>query len=237
MFDILKRWLNPASALPARWQGKPVIDMPMLAIDLELTSLDPSKAKITSIGWVEGQGGRINLDSAYYQVVRASGSLEQSPVIHGLTPESLDEGIHISEALDALLPYAATHIWVFHNMQLDTGVLDKVMKLNDRFAPQVLILDTLTYAVYQLEKQHQVLPPNSATLTVCRQRLGLPLAPAHNALDDALATLQLWYAQYFHFNHRAKNVPIDDFLRIQVVKLKDLGKKCETGVDKRSDSA
>ena len=44
-----------------------------------------------------------------------------------------------------------------------------------------------------------MLPNNSATLTVCRQRLDLPAFPAHNALDDALATLQLFFAQLNEF--------------------------------------
>ena len=61
-------------------------------------------------------------------------------------------------------------------------------------ADEVLILIHFT-ALYQLNKQHQVLPSNSATLTVCRQRLDLPAFPEHNALDDALATMQLFYAQ------------------------------------------
>ena len=60
---------------------------------------------------------------------------------------------------------------------------------------EVLYIDTLQLALYQLNKQHQVLPSNSATLTVCRQRLDLPAFPEHNALDDALATMQLFYAQ------------------------------------------
>jgi len=62
---------------------------------------------------------------------------------------------------------------------------------------EVLYIDTLQLALYQLNKQHQVLPSNGATLTVCRQRLDLPAfpVPEHNALDDALATMQLFYAQ------------------------------------------
>jgi DNA polymerase-3 subunit epsilon len=60
----------------------------------------------------------------------------------------------------------------------------------------VVYVDTLQLALHQLKKQHQVLPSNSATLTVCRQRLDLPSFPEHNALDDALATIELLYAQF-----------------------------------------
>lgn len=237
MLSFITRWLTGSPKPQAHWTGKSIAGVPLLAIDLELTSLDVNKSKITSVGWVEGRAGEIRLDSAYYEVVRASGSLEQSPVIHGLTAETVSEGCHVADILDALVPYANTHVWVFHNAKLDTGVLDKALRENGHSLDSVMVLDTLAYAVYQLEKQHQVLPPNSATLTVCRQRLGLPLAPAHNALDDALATLQLWFAQYYEYNRGAKNVTIDDFLSIHVVKCKKLGKKSVDSVDKRADSA
>ncbi|GGW92279.1 3'-5' exonuclease [Alteromonas halophila] len=225
MLSLLTRWLLGSPPTPPHWQGVPVSDISFLAIDLELTSLDVTTSQITSAGWVSGRAGDIDLDSAYYQVVKTSSSLEQSPVIHGLTADTVAQGCHVSDVLDALMPFAGTHIWVFHNARLDTGVLDKALRENGRSLDNIVVLDTLKYAVYQLEKQHQVLPPNSATLTVCRQRLGLPLAPAHNALDDALATLQLWFAQYYTYNGGTKNVTIDDFLSIHVAKCKKMGKK------------
>ncbi len=237
VMSILHRWLSGEPQLPAKWQGKRIEDIPLLAIDLELTSLDVKTSRITSVGWVEGQAGAISLDSAFYQVVRTSRSLEQSPVIHGLTAETISEGCHINQVLDALVPFADTHVWVFHNARLDIGVLNNALVATGRSIDHVLVLDTLQYAVYQLKKQHHVLPPDSATLTVCRQRLDLPLAPAHNALDDAMATLQLWFAQFHAYNNGTKNVTIDDFLSIRVAKCKKLGKKSSGSVDKQADSA
>merc|ERR1712000_522807 len=153
--------------------------LPLLAVDLELTSLDVREAQITSAGWVEGRGSHIDISRCFYSVVRTRADLAQSPVIHGLTGADIAQGAHIKEVLEQLVGYAGTHLWVCHNANLDLSVVQ----------------DTLKLAVYQLKKHHEVLPPNSATLTVCRQRLGLPAAPAHNALDDAMATLQLWFAQ------------------------------------------
>lgn len=181
--------------LPDAFASQALSSLPFLAVDLELTSLDVTTAKVLSIGWVAGSGQQIDLSSCFYQVIRAKGDLHQSPVIHGLTDEEIRQGEHVQNAVAALRPYIDTHVWVFHNATLDIGVLNTVATNLGIYVPTVVTLDTLKLAVYQLQKQHQVLPPNSATLSVCRDRLDLPAAPAHNALDDALATLTLWFAQ------------------------------------------
>ena len=169
--------------------------MPFLAIDLELTSLDASEARILSIGWVEGKANRVDLSSCFYQVVHTRASLEQSPVIHGLTDDDIKQGSAVREIIEALLPYAQSHVWVFHNTGLDMAVLTATCKKLNVSLPDIVTLDTLKIALYLLQKTHQIPPPNAATLSACRQRHKLPLAPAHNALDDAMATMELLWAQ------------------------------------------
>ena len=175
---MIKRWATP----------------PLASVDLELTSLDPVTTQITSIGYVSGSAGKITLSSSGYHVINTSADLGQSPVIHGLTLDILQQGEGLADAINSLLPLLKTHVLIFHNARLDLMALDSVKRCG---LPQmeVLYIDTLQLALYQLNKQHQVLPSNSATLTVCRQRLDLPAFPEHNALDDALATMQLFYAQ------------------------------------------
>lgn len=221
-WDKIKVALGAKSPLPDQWQGMRLYELPILAIDLELTSLDPQTAKVTSIGWVEGKGSNIALDTCYYNVIRAKGDLAQSPVIHGLTAEDIAKGEHILDALNALNKFANSHIWCFHNASLDMGVLNAVMKNNNIAMADIVTLDTLLLAIYQLKKQHDVLPPNSATLTVCRQRFDLPLVPAHNALDDAMATLQLWYAQQ-HQLDPTQQMTIDELLHTQAITVRNLG--------------
>lgn len=200
MFNWIKQKLNVGrNRLPAPFSDATVANTRLLAIDLELTSLNPSSAQITSIGWVEGINNRILMDSCEYSIVKTKASLGQSPVIHGLTHEDIQQGKSVSEVISELYERLSSSILVFHNANLDLSVLNRVF-INHGLAPvQVAYIDTLKLAVYQLKKRHQVLPDNSATLTVCRQRLGLPAVPAHNALDDALATLQLCFAQLSEF--------------------------------------
>ena len=170
-------------------------DTPLASVDLELTSLDPVTTQITSIGYVSGSAGKIALSSSGYHVINTSADLGQSPVIHGLTLDILQQGEGLADAINSLLPLLKTHVLIFHNARLDLMALDSAFKRCGLPQMEVLYLDTLQLALYQLNKQHQVLPSNSATLTVCRQRLDLPAFPEHNALDDALATMQLFYAQ------------------------------------------
>ena len=229
-------WRGRAASLAPQWRNQKWHDVPLLAIDLELTSLDIAKAEVTSVGWVEGKGGEVALDSCYYEVVRTEESLEQSPVIHGLTAEDIDAGADVESVLNTLMPFAESHVWILHNAALDLGVLGKLFERHDMPVTEILTVDTLKLAVYQLKKQHDVLPPNSATLTVCRQRLDLPAAPPHNALDDAIATMQLWFAQFYDMNG-GKETQIDDFMHTQAIAMKKITKKCEQDVDKTTYSA
>ncbi len=176
-------------------RSKRVRDTSFAALDLELTSLDAATSQITSIGYVVGKAGRISLSSGGYHIIKTNADLGQSPVIHGLTQDILSEGEDLKDGLTALLRLCDKHILLFHNARLDLMALNSAFKRCQLPQIEITYIDTLQLALYQLNKQHQVLPNNSATLTVCRQRLDLPAFPAHNALDDALATLQLFFAQ------------------------------------------
>jgi DNA polymerase-3 subunit epsilon len=199
MLKKLKKWLFPKAAVPEAWLNMPLAEIPFLCIDLELTSLDLSVAKILSIGWVEGQGKQIDLQSCFYQVVSTTASLNQSPVIHGLTAEHVAQGQPLRVALKALEKYASSHIWVFHCTGLDMTVLNTVFKKLNINLPSVVTLDTLRFGLYQLTKNLRPPPPNAVVLPVCRARYNLPAVPAHNALDDAMATLELLFAQIQKF--------------------------------------
>lgn len=208
--------LLSGTSLPHHVDGKLLSNLPLLAIDLELTSLDTQKAKVTSIGWISGLNGNIDMSSSYYNVIRAKGDLAQSPVIHGLTASSLANGCHLKEALNTLATFASSHIWLFHNASLDMAILRTAFIANGLSLPTIVTIDTLKLAIYQFEKTNQIVPTGGATLSACRHRLGLPNVPAHNALDDALATLQLWFAQCHQMDNTG-NLTINDLLHTKSI--------------------
>jgi DNA polymerase-3 subunit epsilon len=197
-------------------------DLPMLAIDLELTGLNTKLAKITSIGWVQGQGFQIDLASAYYQIVRVSGNLNQSPVIHGLVAKDMAGGQHIRDQLIQLQQYASSHVWVFHNAELDVAVLCRLWALLGLEPVTITTIDTLLLEVYKMEKLHGFVPNGEVTLAQSQAHYDLPEVPVHNALDDALATLTLLFAQLYSLN-KTCNVSLHELSHTCAVKAFTLG--------------
>jgi DNA polymerase-3 subunit epsilon len=195
----IHHWLWPHSAIADDWLAMKLNDIPFLCIDLELTSLDLAQAKILSIGWVEGKGNQIKLDSCFYQVVSTKASLHQSPVIHGLIGDDIAQGEPVRQVLEKLKGYTQSHIWVFHCTGLDMTILRRVYAELGVALPTIVTLDTLRFGLYQLTRHLRPPPPNAVVLPVCRARYNLPAVAAHNALDDAMATLELLFAQIHTF--------------------------------------
>lgn len=175
-------------------------ELPLLAIDLELTDLNTKVAKITSIAWLGAKMFDVDLASANYSVVRTKGDLQQSPVIHGICAKELASGQHVRDQLDNLRHYTKSHVWVFHNATLDMRVLNKMWKLLSFEPVKVNLIDTMLLQVYLLEKTKGYVPHGSVTLPNARRFFTLSPAPNHNALDDALATMTLLFAQLYHLD-------------------------------------
>ena len=170
-------------------------DCRWLAVDFEFSCMDPKTAKFMSAGWIEATSSGIDLASGYYRLIRAKGNLEQSPIIHGLTPRDIARGFHAKDMFEQIIQYADSHIWVLHNAQLDMVMLKQLSLRIGQPLPTIVCVDTMQLALYQLHKNMSVIPNGAATLGACRERFELAPALAHNALSDALATLELWFAQ------------------------------------------
>jgi len=189
-------------AIIGQYQGLPdtianlaLKDCRWLAVDFEFSCMDPKTAKFMSAGWIEATSSGIDLASGYYRLIRAKGNLEQSPIIHGLTPRDIARGFHAKDMFEQIIQYADSHIWVLHNAQLDMVMLKQLSLRIGQPLPTIVCVDTMQLALYQLHKNMSVIPNGAATLGACRERFELAPALAHNALSDALATLELWFAQ------------------------------------------
>jgi DNA polymerase-3 subunit epsilon len=202
MLDFLKKVLLGQHPIAEKFKHVRYPELPLLSLDLELTSLDTSIARITSIGWLTGSNYQVDLASAEYNIIRAKGDLQQSPVIHGLTAKDIKQGAHIRERLQILESYVESHVWVLHNAALDMQVLNRLWKDLGLKQVKITTIDTMLLEVYVLEKAHGLVPKGAVVLDNARKRYGLAATPLHNALDDALATLTLLYAQLYALNKR-----------------------------------
>ncbi|MFL0578537.1 exonuclease domain-containing protein [Dietzia sp. 179-F 9C3 NHS] len=197
----LRRYLETAPPGP----DTPLADLPLLAVDVETTGFDPRRDRLLSVGFVPVDGDRIVLAGAGGTVVRGDGpgdddGVGQSAVLHGLTDDALATGRSDVEALDAVLDALTGRVLLAHFTQMETGFLGELCtRLHGVTAPFVVV-DTL-------ELHHRLLTggpdmgfstdpsPGELRLWAARERYGLPVYRAHDAVVDALACAELYLAQ------------------------------------------
>ncbi|GMG87999.1 3'-5' exonuclease [Biformimicrobium ophioploci] len=162
--------------------------------DLETTSLSAAEGEIASIGWVAVEQGRVLLESARHFHIAVRDEVGQSAVFHQLTDTDLKQGVELQVALGHFLGAIRGSTLVFHNAQLDMAFLNDAVQALWGAPLLVPVEDTMQWQLQRLSRQMEVIPDGALRLFQCRARYGLPDAPAHDALGDAIATAELWLA-------------------------------------------
>lgn len=194
------RWRALDRALRAEGAGHGLPDAtlrvnaaPLLAIDLEMTGLNPETDAIVSIGWVPIDEGAINLAGASEVGLNPdpSHSVGHSATIHGIRDCDRIDGLEPSEAIDCLMQAAAGRIAVFHHAPLDTAFLDRALKKELGAGWRIPWIDTLDwFRRRQADRDHDDAGA-STRLEAVREHFGLDARSAHNALDDAISCAEV----------------------------------------------
>ena len=167
-------------------------DTRFLVVDCEMSGLDVKNNHLLSIGWVAIENGRIVHSSAKHLLIHAEKGVGDSTRIHGLHERNIAGAKSVAAVLMLLIKQAQNAVLVFHHAPLDMQFLQKATQ--DVFHCPLLFtcLDTMA-----IEKQRITLQGKSISLRLgaTRKRYGLPQAPQHNALADAVATAELLLAQ------------------------------------------
>lgn len=197
-------WEAPLPKPGADWR-----QVPFLACDGEMSSLEASEGELLSLGWLPVEEGAAQLGGAQHRVVRPSGGVGQSAVVHQLRDVDLAGGEDADAVLAAFLEAARGRVLVFHNARLDLAFLDRLCAARYG-APLLLpVVDTLRLEQRLLARRDQAVKTGELTLGGCRARYGLPEHAAHNALTDALATAELLLA---HAAARGPGLKLRDLL-------------------------
>ncbi|WP_202627544.1 exonuclease domain-containing protein [Cellulomonas sp. APG4] len=170
-------------------------DLPLLAVDLETTGLDPARDAILSIGAVPVDGLRIDLSGALRAVVRGT-PVGHSAVVHGLTDDEVAQGLPLSQALDPLLTALTGRVLLAHHARVEQRFLQAAVRPVLGAALPLVVVDTLDLG-HRLAGRGwgDETPEGSLRLQVLRARHGLPRYRSHEALTDALACAELYLAQ------------------------------------------
>ena len=199
----LKKRMNNSSLDSARMHyqylldhlHQPISTVNLLALDIEMTGLDPKKNQMVSIGIIPIINAQIQPKLAQYKLIKIQGSVGQSAVIHGVLDNDLKNALSIQEILLWLFKQCEDKALVAHHAPLDLQFLQRALLSTQIHSQPLLAIDTLHIDKERQLRQHQVLETGSLRLNACRSRYNLPIYNAHNALTDALACAELLLAQ------------------------------------------
>lgn len=184
----------PASDCPLR-------DVPMIAVDLETTGLNPDRDSIVSIGMITMDIERISCRDARHWIFKPDRALTGSSVpIHEITHSVVQRSPGLETRFGDILAALAGKVVVVHFAPIERRFLAEAARRIYGYPLSFPIIDTM-----DLEKRHYrtglrwLFPKaDSLRLDACRARLHLPRYKAHHALTDALATAELLLAQVAH---------------------------------------
>lgn len=186
-------WQTPLPSTSKDWR-----QVSFLVVDAEMSSLDPTTGELLSVGWVVIENGTIRLDAARHFLIKAEQSVGQSATIHNIRDCEIENAPAPAVVMSEFLKASAGKFLVFHNASLDIAFLNRVCRAE--FGVPVLLptVDTLLQEEALMRRREQPIQAGDLRLQACRDRYNLPRLPAHNALQDALATAELLLAQAGH---------------------------------------
>jgi DNA polymerase-3 subunit epsilon len=198
--EQLHTYLN--TPLPA--PNTPLHNVGLLAVDLETNGLNPNRDDILSIGFVAIDASAIKLATAKHLLIKPRTDINASgAIIHKIFDDRAATGVPLCEALPLLLNALAGRVLLAHYASIERRFLRVACRACFGVPLLVQTVDTL-----ELEKRHLLrqqgaisqdhLHADALRLANVRRRYKLPDAPNHDALEDALATAELFWALADH---------------------------------------
>lgn len=174
-------------------------------LDLETTGLDASKNEIIEIGAIKIDEDGFE-DNFQYFIKPSRPVSEKISSITGITNEMLSQANAIDSILPKLNQFIGSSTIVAHNAEFDLPWLILHNKRLNIFFPKNTIICTLKWARQLGEKR--------ASLTALTKKYHIFHEDAHRALQDAMATKEL----FFVFNSLKRNaIPIIDFSHFESI--------------------
>lgn len=184
----------------------------LLALDFETTGLSAEKDQILSLGYVEMHNKRIKLATAKHQIIMCEQQLSPNNVIiHQIMDQEARTGIPLNVAVEQLLKALAGKVMLVHYAKIEQSFLAQACLQLYGFSPVYPIIDTLVVAKRRLDKHLTAYDPSELRLANLRNGYHFPGHYAHNALNDAIATGELFLAELSH--HHKENSALKKFLR------------------------
>ena len=195
----------------------PLSQVPLIAMDIETTGLNPDRDAIVSIGLAPFTLGRIRCAQTRYHVVKPISELSNKSVtLHRISHSEISQAPRLDTLLSELLETLAGNVVVVHYRNIERGFFSEAVRYYIGEQLHFPVIDTMELEARLHRGKNQPnwfarlrgVKPASIRLADSRLRYGLPLYQAHHALIDALATAELLQAQIA--THYHPDTPIRD---------------------------
>lgn len=165
--------------------SKPVIQKPIVAIDIETTGLDMVKDDIISIGAVKQLAN--NQTEDFYRLVQTKQAVPENITnLTGITSEILsNQGVELGVGLQALANFLGDLPVVGYNLRFDELFLDNGF----RKSKQKDLANQMIDVMPAVKKANEFL--DNYRLRTVLDEYGIVNKKPHNSLEDARATLML----------------------------------------------
>ena len=176
----------------------PIDRMHYVVFDTELTGLQTKKDSIVSVGAIKMDGGRILLSDIFYRIVEPRTKLTgKSVLVHEITPSEATKCPGIDKLLPEFLDFCGSSIIVGHFVSLDITFINLEMKRLYGSHLRNPSVDTIKLYTWIRRKEEEVCAyhggiAEDTNLVSLAKKYGIPVSKAHNALDDAFVTAQLF---------------------------------------------
>lgn len=189
----------------------PIGEVPLMAMDVETTGLNPARDGIVSIGILPMTLQRIEASRAQHWIVQPHVPLaDESVTLHGITHSQVENAPKLIDILEPLLKAIAGHVLVVHCRAIERNFLNNALTRMIHEPIEMPMIDTMELEArlhrnqpaagswFKRLFQRQPVQPVSIRLADSRRRYGLPFYKPHHAVTDALATAELLQAQIAH---------------------------------------
>ncbi len=157
--------------------------VPVVALDLEMTGLDPGYDEIIEVAVIRNEGG---LNRHFSTLIRPAVPISPAAQrITGLRAADFESAPSFSAIADELRRWLDGAVIIAHNVPHDLAFLHRAFDRVGAPLPPPTTIDTLLLA-----RRLFAFPKNN--LATVADRLGVPATTAHRALGDATTTLAVW---------------------------------------------
>jgi len=182
----------------------------LVAVDFETTGLE-SNDQIVSMGFCPINAFQIKLAECSHLVVNPEIQLNASSVtIHNITDDQASRGISKFDALRYFLLHTEGAVIVAHYHVIERSFIQRLAKQTLGHTLPLNILDTFQIEKNKWQRRNQSVTPNTLRLFNIRKRYGLPKYNAHNALEDAIATAELFLAQLYASSENIADIRLNE---------------------------